>query len=186
MTEQTDLTWMPESGGGAWPLEAVRHLDDDWQVRAVISWDDEHRIVFRSLALEPRHDGVPLGGVTSKVWRSAFTGELLDDARGLFLDISEFALQIEAPSWGAPGATGHADEAYAYVAFLYRLAALAGSRSPVESLAESMGCSRATASTRLTAARKRGLLTGSSRGRAGGRLTAKAKRLLEIENAVVF
>ena len=78
-----------------------------------------------------------------------------------------------------PGRRGRTDRFYAEIAAAYVQVMDAESLHPVKDVAERMNYSRARIRDLLGEARRRGLLTGTSRGRAAGRLTDKARRALE-------
>lgn len=75
-----------------------------------------------------------------------------------------------------PGPTGRGDEFYAHVAATY--VAHLDSHRPIEQTADKLSLSTARIRNLVYEARRRGLLTKVTRGRAGGELTDKAKELL--------
>lgn len=96
---------------------------------------------------------------------------------------SGFRADLEA--WSSaldtrPGRQGRPDREYAAVSAMY-VAAL-GTGTEVRDLAAQLGYSTSQIRNSLYAARRRGLLTASPRGRAGGHLTEKAQRLLTEED----
>lgn len=76
------------------------------------------------------------------------------------------------------GRAGRPDSDYALLAAEYVRQLESGERRPAHALADEFGGSASLWANRISEARKRGLLTETSRGRAGGALTDKAVDLL--------
>lgn len=83
------------------------------------------------------------------------------------------------PERGRRGPKGEPDEYYARLAAAYVKTCKKGSPSPVANMAKARGVSAATLRQALLRARKRGLLTRQTAGKAGGELTPRAKSLLK-------
>jgi hypothetical protein len=84
-----------------------------------------------------------------------------------------------------PGSHGRPDLYYARLAQLYVELVNAGSRSPVQNIADRLSAdgqpySRDYVRDQLVDARRRGLLTHPPRGRPGGQLTRRAVKLLDL------
>ena len=181
--------WWAHTGdtltGGHHTVVLIRYVADRSYKMTVRLEPQGGTLVFGAVYLEPVAT-TPPGGVNTTVWRSLRLGELLDGARRSYFVLmetfaEEFSIEIDAGSWeGRPGPDGHPDEMYAQLALVYLVRVLAGSRHPVQDVAESMRCSPATANTRVAEARRRQLLTPPTTGRAGGALTPRAKALLQI------
>ncbi len=82
------------------------------------------------------------------------------------------------PRRGRRGPKGWPDEDYAQLADDYVRACKSGSRSPVADMAKARGMKDTALRAAVSRARKRGLLTRQTGGRAGGQLTQRAKALL--------
>lgn len=78
-----------------------------------------------------------------------------------------------------PGRGGRSDAFYAQLAFLYTSTVQTGQPRPLEHLAKELARPSGHVRQLLATARERGLLTRSTRGRAGGELTEKARRTLQ-------
>lgn len=83
------------------------------------------------------------------------------------------------PRRGRRGPKGWPDEDYARLASDYVTACKSGSRSPVADVAKYHGLKVTALRAALNRARKRGLLTRQTGGRAGGQLTARANAVLK-------
>ena len=95
------------------------------------------------------------------------------------LTVGELGFDPEKkPQRGRRGPKGWPDEEYARLAAAYVERCAAGSRSPVVDVATAHGMTPDGVRGSLSRARKKGLLTRQTQGRAGGQLTAKAKKLI--------
>lgn len=95
--------------------------------------------------------------ITTQVWRSIPIGEVTETARLAASPLGAVRDDL-ADGWGPAGRGGLSDGQYAKLADAYRALQRSGTRRPAKLLAEAMGCPIGTAHTRLTVARKRGLL----------------------------
>jgi hypothetical protein len=112
-----------------------------------------------------------------------WSGIELDDARlrGHSADVEVAERRIERIGRIADGRRGRPgldDRYYAEVARAYIGLIAAGSTAPARDLAERLEVPETTARNQVRAARRRGLLTETDRGKVGGVLTPKANELL--------
>jgi hypothetical protein len=178
----------------------IKHRDDD----GMNVWDVGERMpehpsyfVIGSFALSnqgPQLIGIrfspytyptlPPPALTAVIIRSASVSRLYELVRGyvsispqlgipLDIDLEEFARNPR------PGRRGRPDAFYARLAAQY-VDLLRTSSTPTKDLAELRNYSASSTRDFLNQARKRGLLTPSSVGRAGGELTEKARELINV------
>jgi hypothetical protein len=131
---------------------------------------------------------IPEGGITAALLREIRMTDLLStwfqESRKAFLTASEERIlwSILAQSWRPNGRNPISSELYAALSYFYVQSCEGPTTSPTLDLATKLEIGARTLSTRLTQARKLGLLTaGATRspaGKAGGELSAEAKRLI--------
>jgi hypothetical protein len=131
--------------------------------------------------------GVPYGAVIAKALATyrreaealSFHPAVSRDTRHR-LQRSASAAEEAARGKGKPGRPlDKTDDELLKVAQLYAQEWQAGRSDPTQVIANERGISRTAAAKWVYVARRRGLLTRTSKGKPGGRLTAKARRLLE-------
>ena len=179
--------WEIVGGVNAGRVSARFALEPGWTLEATALRDDQGHCVLTSLLLrrDPDSNAVPVG-ITSWLWRRVNVGAVSTALSRLLSLNTEADRQDEwiaeiSGRWPAPGRSGHSDERYAKLAYMYVLLVARGSQAPKVELAKHMECSVSTVDTRLQETRRRGLLTQPATGRSGGQLTAKAEQILGID-----
>jgi predicted transcriptional regulator len=132
-----------------------------------------------------RHDE-DAPAVTARLMRSLPIGEIQQVAQAALVTRTG-PWERDVPNrWGAafaeaprPGRKGRDERAYAEVAAMYLALVHGGSKAPLVDLAKRLNYSVSRIKNIIHEARRRGLLSKSSRGRRGGELTEKARRLLD-------
>jgi hypothetical protein len=180
-------------------------LDAEWLVQYRLDWS-RGRIAFTEMRLLPR-GAAATEGVTPALLRRIPVGEhrrlfLQEVAQAtlthlerpdrlpITLSRDAFSVGFESDEeevsvgLGALAPTkvkyGRRDKRWwAELARFYAALVEAGTTRPIPVMAEQMGLSPATVNALVRDARKMGLLTSTTPGRAGGRLTAKGHRILE-------
>jgi hypothetical protein len=150
------------------------------------------RLVFAEMHLAPAGSETPREGVTPALLRRVAIGEhrqlLVDEAARAFIEhlgqphepitLSRELFLSPAGAAEKPRRRRRDDRWYAEAARLYAALVEGGATHPLPTLAGQLGLAQSSAATVIRDARSMGLLTATSRGRAGGRLTAKARRIL--------
>jgi hypothetical protein len=145
-------------------------------------------LVITDLRIVPAGDSIPAGGVTASTLRRLQIGELRKaleaQARHLSGQLGEQSSELLgqhglaelAHEASAPAARD--DRYFARIAARYAELVAEGNKRPTPVLAGELGRPESYVTFAVRDARKRGLLTPTTKGRAGGRLTPKARRLL--------
>jgi hypothetical protein len=164
-------------------------LEGGWLARCRLA-PQGGRVVIAELHLVPE-ENVPAGGVTAGVVRNVQVGELRRELERHLADVREKWGDAVLEPEGLLGRHGLAklaeeasrpaerDDAYfARIAARYVELVERGNTRPTPVLAAELGRLESYIAMAIRDARKRGLLTPTTRGRAGGKLTPKAQRLL--------
>ena len=187
-----DWDWSPPDGKPdvGQPTTFITETDDGYEISVTLQVNEDGVLVCSGLDIQFKNKNLaPDRPINSRYFQLLGFGEILQSAREKYLEwaeiLNEVYLEMEAEretqDWPYPGATGHTDEKYAYLAYMYiRFIGLA-KPNPIDELAQHMNCDRETAASRIAEARKRGLLTRPRQGVLGGRLTSKAEKLLGIK-----
>lgn len=172
------------------PTTFTTETSDGFEIKVTLQVNEDGVLVCSGLDIQFKNKNrAPDRPINSRYFQLLGLGEILQSARTEYIywaDIlNEVYMDMEAEretrDWPYPGATGHNDEKYASLSYMYvRFIALA-KPNPVDELAQHMNCDRETAASRIAEARKRGLLTRPRQGVFGGRLTSKAENLLGIK-----
>jgi hypothetical protein len=158
----------------------------EWTITATFARQGD-QLVVSSCTITPTGD-LPAGGLTARQLRRATLGDL---TRGLTREVSAGfigkLMTAMAPDTTStadvdqatphPGRAGRDDHFYAVWAARYAERA-AYTPHPIAELAEQHDRPPARLREYIAEARRRGLLTETTRGRSGGHLTAKAQALL--------
>lgn len=177
----------PDEGG---PTTLTTETNDGYQIKVTLQVNDDGVLVCSGLDIQFTEKGaVPNRPINSRYFQLLGLGEILQSAREEYVmwadTLTEVYQDMEAESqtreWPFPGASGHSDEKYAHLAYLYLKLIWQAKPNPIDELAIHMNCDRETASSRLSEAKKRGLLTGPRQGVMGGKLTKKANELIGIK-----
>jgi hypothetical protein len=157
----------------------------EWKITATFVRQDD-QVVVESCAISPAGDKVPAGGLTARQLRRATLGDLTREAaRGLVGElmsaIAPDTTQTRVDDHVAlhPGRAGRDDHFYAVWAARY-VERAAYTPRPIAELAELHDRPPARMREYIAQARRRGLLTETTRGRSGGELTDKAITLLAL------
>jgi hypothetical protein len=157
----------------------------EWKITATFVRQDD-QLVVSSCTISAADDRVPAGGLTARQLRRATLGDLTRKAtRGL---VGELMSAIAPDSTQTadddhvplhPGRAGRDDHFYAVWAARY-VERAAYTPRPIVELAELHDRPSARVREYIAQARRRGLLTETTRGRSGGELTDKAITLLGL------
>lgn len=148
-----------------------------WLIKPDVMVTD-NGLLLRRLVIEPE-DGVPDGGITTRLLRGLRTGDLIASLRAVRGQARSYG--VEGPDLAVGtrvGRRGRDDRYYAEWSAEY-VSALDGSTRPVEELARRHSLSSSQVRNLIYACRRRGMLTSAPPGRAGGELTRLAIELLE-------
>ena len=185
------IEWQPLQGnfdGRASTLWA--NLDSGYEARITLTRNEDGVLVCTGLALTfDEKQGVPDIPINSRFFQTLGFGEMLIEARSVYVEFGEVVrevykdMEIEEllSDWTQLGPLGFTNEKYAAVAWKYEHYVMTVQENPVSALADFLKCDKATASSRILEARKRGLLTTPKVGNFGGRLTSKGMKLLGLE-----
>lgn len=165
---------------------------DEWSIECEVV-NESGLLVLASLRLAPTGT-LPPSGLTSAVLDEVRVGELLREAYGAVQRAEREVGGWEVAGGGTmhvpaaearrrTGRAGRSDLWYAKLARDYLDLIAAGSKRPRADLAERSGIKPELVRDQLGEARRRGLLEGGARGRAGGTLSDAAKRLIQEEAA---
>jgi hypothetical protein len=152
--------------------------------------DGSGRPVISALQIQfPTSTEVPEGGITAALLREIRMTDLLgawfEESRVSFLDDSSerFLWARLSQDWRPNGRNPISSNLYAALAYFYVQSCKQSIAAPTLDLSEKLGVNVRTISTRLSQARKLGLLTqnrtSSPSGKAGGELTPLGKRILQ-------
>jgi len=186
-----DWDWSPPRGRPELeqPTTFTTETDDGYEISVTLQVNADGVLVCSGLDIQYKNKKLsPDRPINSRYFQLLGLGEILQSARQKYLElagiINESYLDMdsarETQDWPYPGATGHTDEKYAYLAYMYVRFIELAKPNPIDELAQHMNCDRETAASRITEVRKRGLLTRPKQGVLGGRLTSKAEKLLDI------
>jgi len=187
-----DWDWSPPDGKPdvGQPTTFTTETDDGYEISVTLQVNKDGVLVCSGLDIQFKNKNlVSDRPINSRYFQLLGLGEILQSARGKYLEwagiITEVYLDMdserETQDWPYPGATGHTDEKYAYLAYMYVRFIELAKPNPIDELAQHMNCDRETAASRIAEVRKRGLLTRPRQGVVGGRLTSKAEKLLGIK-----
>ena len=166
-------------------------LDSGYEARITLARNDDGVLVCTALSLNfDEEQGVPDTPINSRFFQTLAFGEMLAEARSKYVELGDvvrevyrdIAIEDLLSDWTQLGPLGFPDEKYAAVASKYEQYVMTGLENPVSALADFLKCDKATASSRILEARKRGLLTTPKVGNFGGKLTKKAEHLLELNS----
>ncbi len=183
--------WRPDIGNfDGRPSSLTAETDDGYSITVTMQQNDDGVLVCSGLNVQFQGESkAPSNPINSRYFQLLGLGEILKSARTEYLawgGVVEEAYQDieseqETRQWPYPGSAGHPDQKYAHLAYLYVRFVSLGKENPIDELAKHMNCDRETASSRVSEARKRGLLTRPKQGVLGGRLTSKAEKLMNIK-----
>jgi hypothetical protein len=187
-----DWDWSPPDGSPdvGKPTTFTTETNDGYEISVTLQVNEDGVLVCSGLDIQFKNKNlVSDRPINSRYFQLLGLGEILQSARGKYLEwagiITEVYLDMdserETQDWPYPGATGHTDEKYAYLAYMYVRFIELAKPNPIDELAQHMNCDRETAASRIAEVRKRGLLTSPRQGVLGGRLTSKAEKLLGIK-----
>jgi hypothetical protein len=187
-----DWDWSPPDGKPdvGQPTTFTTETDDGYEISVTLQVNEDGVLVCSGLDIQFKNKNlVSDRPINSRYFQLLGLGEILQSARGKYLEwagiITEVYLDMdserETQDWPYPGATGHTDEKYAYLAYMYVRFIELAKPNPIDELAQHMNCDRETAASRIAEVRKRGLLTRPRQGVLGGRLTSKAEKILGIK-----
>lgn len=187
-----DWDWSPPDGSPdvGKPTTFTTETDDGYEISVTLQANEDGVLVCSGLNIQFKNKNlVSNRPINSRYFQLLGLGEILQSARNKYLEwagiINEVYLDMdserETKDWPYPGATGHTDEKYAYLAYMYVRFIELAKPNPIDELAQHMDCDRETAASRIAEVRKRGLLTRPKQGVLGGRLTSKAEKLLGIK-----
>ena len=172
------------------PTTFTTETDDGYEISVTLQVNEDGVLVCSGLNIKFKNKKLaPDRPINSRYFQLLGFGEILQSARKKYLELAdilnegylEMEAERETQDWPYPGATGHTDEKYAYLAYMYVRFIELAKPNPIDVLAQHMNCDRETAASRIAEVRKRGLLTRPRQGVLGGRLTSKAERLLGIK-----
>ena len=136
----------------------------------------------------PKGEGIPNGGIGAAQLREISINQLLaiwfaESSRSFLTQQQEARVwKFVRGEWPSRGRTGLPDRYYASLSYLYVKYCEEFPSNPTAALASELQVSTKTISTRLTQARKVGVLTvtkaGVSTGRAGGELTPLGRQFI--------
>ena len=187
-----DWDWLHQDGKPdvGQPTTFTTETDDGYEISVTLQENEDGVLVCSGLDIQFKNKNLaPDRPINSRYFQLLGLGEILQSARNKYLELADIINESyldtdslrETKNWPYPGATGHTDEKYAYLAYMYvRFIGLA-KPNPIDELAQHMNCDRETAASRIAEVRKRGLLTRPRQGVLGGRLTSKAEKLLGIK-----
>jgi hypothetical protein len=157
----------------------------EWKITATFVRQG-NQLVVSSCTISPAGDEVPAGGLTARQLRRATLGDLTRLAsQGLVAKLmTALAPDTTTPAdddqvHPHPGRAGRDDHFYALWAARY-VEQAAYTPHPIAELAELHDRPSARLREYIAEARRRGLLTATTRGRSGGQLTDKANALLGL------
>ena len=187
-----DWDWSPPDGKPdvGQPTTFTTETDDGYEIKVTLQVNEDGVLVCSGLDIQFKNKNlVSDRPINSRYFQLLGLGEILQSARNKYLEwagiINEVYLDMdserETQDWPYPGATGHTDEKYAYLAYMYVRFIELAKPNPIDGLAQHMNCDRETAASRIAEVRKRALLTRPRQGVLGGRLTSKAEKLLGIK-----
>jgi hypothetical protein len=168
-------------------LEA--ELSDGYKIQIGLQANEDGVLQCSSFKLLPSKPGhTPENFINSRYFQLLGFGDVLISARkayGVWRQvIEEVYEEIEIDNlleiWKSQGPTAIDDKYYAALGSKYEKALILGLENPITYLSEELNENRATISSRIVEARKRGLLSRPKYGSFGGRLTAKGKKALGI------
>ena len=165
-------------------------LSNGARVNFKVRKDRSGRPVITSLQIQfPASSEIPEGGITAALLREIRMTDLLgawfEESRVSFLDGSSERLLWAhlSQGWRPNGRNPIANDLYAALAYFYVQSCKQSGAAPTLDLAEKLGVNVRTISTRLSQARKLGLLTqnrtSSPSGKAGGEMTPLGRRILQ-------
>jgi hypothetical protein len=166
------------------------NLDSGYEARITLARNDDGVLVCTALSLTfDEKQGIPDAPINSRFFQTLGFGEMLIEARSKYVEFGDFVREIYMTieieellsDWTQLGPLGFPDEKYAAVASKYEQYVMTGLENPVSALADFLKCDKATASSRILEARKRGLLTTPKVGNFGGKLTSKGMKLLGLK-----
>lgn len=172
------------------PSSLTADTEDGYSITVTLQSNDDGILVCRGINIQFKDEKrPPEHPINSRFFQLLGLGEILRSARNDYLmwgeTLSEAYADIEAEAqikdWPYPGPVGHSDQKYAYLAYMYCRFISQGKENPIDELARHMDCDRETASSRVSEARNRGLLTRPKQGVFGGRITKKTMQLLDIK-----
>lgn len=153
-----------------------------------VGQDENGNPVLISVQVSFELGSVPTGGVTSTMLREVKTSSLMtiwfEESSRSFLSIKdeETLFQSLRNRQGPTGRAGFPDSYYAILAYFYVQQCERNPNNPTSVLAQQLQVSPKTVATRLAEAKKREVLTSSTREsrstKAGGNLTLKGKKLI--------
>jgi len=159
------------------------------EVNFKVSTDLLGNAVITSLHLDfPKGGEIPVGGIGAAELREISINNLLamwfEESSSSYLNKQERStlLKFLTRKWPNGGRQGLPEHYYAGLAYLYVEYSEKNPRNPTAELAKSLDAPVKTISTRLTQARKIGVLSSSqvkaSTGRANGKVTKQGKKLV--------
>lgn len=177
----------PDEGGRT---TFTTETDDGFVIEVTLQMNSDGVLICSGLNIQFKdEDKAPDRPINSRYFQLLGFGEILQSAREEYViwaeTLTEVYQDMEAESqtrdWPYPGASGHPDEKYAHLAYIYLKFIGQAKSNPIDELAQHMNCDRETAASRVSEARKRGLLTSPRQGVMGGKLTKKANEILGIK-----
>lgn len=198
-----DLLRVMGSGARAILVQDVWYempLGQDWIAAYRLSFqDDRSRLVIGELRIFPARGPrapftgqwladvlgsdapVPAGGLTARTVRQATMRGFVPYLEMLFRHARvpfSFATTLSRLSGSRRGRPPKPAAFYATVALLYERSYMSGSSRPTSDVARALSLSQGAARASVKAARQRGFLTRTERGRASGRATDQARQLV--------
>lgn len=174
----------PDQGG---PTTFTAETNYGYSIAVTLQQNADGFIVCTGLDIQTvDKKKVPSKVINSRYFQLLGLGEILKSAREAYEEWADILVDVyqemeserETKEWGYPGPVGHPDVKYAHLAFLYESLVSKGKENPIDQLAQHMNCDRETSSSRVSEARRRGLLTRPKQGVLGGKLTKKARKLI--------
>lgn len=172
------------------PTTFTTETEDGYLISVTLQINDDGLLVCSGLDIQFKNkSSAPDRPINSRFFQLLGFGEILQSARKEYLYWADTLTEVyqdmesenETKEWPYPGASGHPDEKYAHLAYLYLRFISLAKPNPIDEIARHMDCDRETAASRIAEARNRGLLTRPRQGNVGGKLTSKAEKLLGLE-----
>ncbi len=162
-------------------------LDENLFLDFRVENDSNGNPVISQITIGFERSNLPDGGLTTSMLRNIRVSDLLinwflENPKSFLSSHQEKTLwHFLKTNWIRQGSKGISQECYAALSYFYVKASESSPNNPTSALAESLKISVKTAQTRLTQARRLGLLsnTASRSGKASGVLTSHARKIIK-------
>lgn len=166
------------------------NLNSDYKIEMGLQRNEDGVLHCTRLLIETKNEKrMPSQAINSRFLQTLGLGELLAEAKAEYGFRSEIMEEVQEEifveylldNWELNGSNQIPDVYYAAIGWKYEKFVYLGLDNPTYELSDLLKVDRATISSRIVEARKRGLLTKPKAGTFGGKLTPYGKKLIEME-----